>query len=72
MPVKLLDALERHAQSTGARPLFVQLSTDQVYAGTRCSKHCLNFLKSGLEAHVDVTKLLERARGFISGCSLPS
>lgn len=35
MPHQLLKGLEQHAAATGARPLLIQLSSDQVYAGTK-------------------------------------
>ncbi|KAK9837139.1 hypothetical protein WJX81_005845 [Elliptochloris bilobata] len=35
VPHKLLDSLKRHAAASGARPLLIQLSSDQVYAGTK-------------------------------------
>ena len=35
VPRQLLKGLEQHAAATGARPLLIQLSSDQVYAGTK-------------------------------------
>ena len=35
MPHQLLKGLERHSAATGARPLLIHLSSDQVYAGTK-------------------------------------
>ena len=35
VPHQLLKGLEQHAAATGARPLLIQLSSDQVYAGTK-------------------------------------
>ncbi|KAK9904863.1 hypothetical protein WJX75_004139 [Coccomyxa subellipsoidea] len=35
VPTKLLDALSQHATEHGSHPLFIHLSTDQVYDGSK-------------------------------------